>query len=181
MNIISPFIASYEKRIVKNNFLSNLYCFVYRQVVKREINLGFITDQDTVLNIGCGAVPYTAIYMAMLSGAKIWAVDRDREAAEKAGFLIKKLGLQNRVNIINEDGSKIIPVQFTAAVVALQAEPKKHILTNLLANSSTRTRFILREAKKIVQNQYDILPQEYQPVKRLTHIMLTFNSILLIK
>ncbi len=181
MNVIQPFVASYEKRIVKNTFLSSLYCFPYRQVVKREIDLGLITAQDTVLNIGCGAVPFTAIYLAILSGAKVWAVDRDREAVEKAGFYIKKLDLQNRVNIINEDGSEIIPVQFTAAVVALQAEPKKQILSNLLPNSSSGTRFILREARKLVQNHYDSLPKEYQPVGRLTHFMQTFNSVLFIK
>ena len=181
MGFIQPLVASWEKRIYRSPLLSNLYGLPYHQVIKKEVDLANITAQDIILNIGCGAVPFTAIYLATLSGAKVWAVDRDREAVAKARVCLKKLNLQDRINVIKREGNENIEVHFTAAVVALQAEPKSNILTNLLTSSPSGARLIFREARKLLQSQYDYLPKEFHFVKQITHYAQTFNSVLFVK
>lgn len=180
MTLIKPIVASLEKKVANAPLIPYLYCLPYQQVVRREISLADITADDVVLNIGCGSVPFTAIFLAKLSGARVYAVDNDEEAVKKANIYLKKVGLEKQVTAIYQEGSHKLPMSFTAAVVALQAEPKKDILINLINNSQRGTRFVFREARKFVQNQYEDLPQGYQPLAKAQHKNQTFSSVLFV-
>ncbi len=181
MELIKPLFASWEKKAFKSTILSRLYSLPYRHVIKNEIELAGITGQDLVLNIGCGAVPYTAIYLHYFTGAKVWAVDRDREAVEKAHFYLKRLNLLREIKLLHRDAAESIPADFTTALVAVQAEPKASIMDNLLACGGIGKRFVFREAKKYAQSQYDLLPRQRDPVERVKHELLAFNSVLFVQ
>ncbi len=181
MEIIKPLFSSLEKKVFKSTILSRLYSLPYRHVIKNEIELAGITGQDVALNIGCGAVPYTAIYLHYFTGARVWAVDRDRDAVEKACFYLKHLNLLGYVTPIYRDAAESIPADFTTALVAVHAEPKASIMDNLVNCGGTSKRLVFREAKKYAQSQYDILPSQYEPVKRVRHEFLAFNSVLFLK
>ncbi|UNC93009.1 SAM-dependent methyltransferase [Candidatus Contubernalis alkaliaceticus] len=179
MQIIQPVVSYIEKTCSKKKMLINLYTSFYKDVVTREITLANISCQDTVLNIGCGAIPFTAIHLARLTGAKVWAVDRDINAVEGARYSLKLLGLTKKVLVIEGDGSEKIPSGFTAAVVALQAEPKETIFKNLFSLGSPGARLIFRHPSPSYKSFYDQLPEKYCPAAHQKQNMKTFDKSLL--
>lgn len=183
MKIIQPLVRSWEKNTSSIFFLAKLYSRFFRRVVEKEIELAEITEKDTILNIGCGAVPFTAYYLALLSGAKVWAVDCDDEAIEKASFFLQHLnGAASRVKLVREEGSSFVPENFTAAVVALQAEPKEEIFHHLIKTAPSGGRLVFRQAKERFKSHYDALPQGVKPLAYVQQNKQTFDlSLLFVK
>lgn len=182
MNLIKPSVACLEKKICRIPLLVSLYSRPYREVIKNEIGLAQICAKDTVLNIGCGAVPFTAIQIAALTGATVWAMDKDTEAVNRARFCIEHAGLDERVRVIEGNGADAVPSGFTVAIVALQAEPKENILDNLLDASVSGGRLVFRRATKRFKQCYDLLPLKIKPVAEVKQQMQTFDgSVLYLK
>lgn len=166
-----------EKILSKMPFGANLYARPYRQVVKNEIALAQIGIDDVVLNIGCGAVPFTAIYLALLTGAKIWAVDRDRKAVDCARLYCQKIGLKEQIQFIEADGTQKIFVDFTVAVVALGAEPKALIMDNLLYQANPGIRLVFRQPDNFFKGCYDHLSQDWAEIVSVRQAGKAFNSV----
>lgn len=182
MNLIKPSVACLEKKICHFPLLVNLYSRPYRQVIINEIGLAQISAADKVLNIGCGAVPFTALQIAALTGATVWAMDRDADAVKRARFCIEQAGMDERVRVIEGNGAYNVPSGFNVAIVALQAEPKEDILDNLLAAALTGGRLVFRRANNYFKQCYDRLPLKMDPVAEVKQHMQTFDrSVLYIK
>ena len=160
-----------------------LYSAYYRQVVSNEIALADITAADTVLNIGCGAIPFTAILIARLAGASVVAVDRDPRAVALARGCVKKLGLDHLIRVVHGDGAEQLPVAFDVAVVALQAEPRAQILSRLMQAQGTRRgrRIVTRVPSGTFRQQYDPMPSQYPVAAHVPQGMKTFDrSVLMV-
>jgi len=179
MGPIQTVVSTLEKYCSRFPFLVGLYSRPYLKVVQREINLAKITFMDRVLNVGCGAIPFTAIHVAVLTGAKVWAMDRDIEAVRHARFCLEKMGLMEQVQVMEGDASLCIPVNFTAAIVALQAEPKELIMNNMLAKALPESRLIFRHPCISYEKHYDRLPNRYNHAGQVNHDMQTFDRSLL--
>lgn len=179
MRIIQPLIGTLEKWCSINSYSARLYSLPYRKTVQREIDLAGITSSDRVLNIGCGAVPFTAVYLSLLSGAEVCALDLDREAVERARAYLKKKELPGRIQVVEGDGALYTSHGFTAVVVALQAEPKEDILNNLFSWSPPGSRFVFRQPSPLYENHYDSLPAGYKPLDQVQQNMKTFDRSLL--
>lgn len=175
MGVIKDVVASWEKKCNNIPALFNLYARPYKGIVNKELQLAEIDDRDYVVNIGCGAMPFTAVYIAKLSGAKVCAIDYDQQAVKRARNCIKNLGLTEQIEVKVSDGTSYSAEDFTAGLVALQAEPKKEILENLLATANQGSRFVFRRARKAFSQQYDFLPEEYEAEATVKQWMLTFN------
>ncbi len=93
--------------------------------------------------------------------------------------MTKKKGLSHKTEVIEGDGSKNIPTGFTVAIVALQAEPKKEILNNLLSKSRLGTRLIFRQAGGFLRKQYGFLPKNCSPTNLVRQNMKTIDSSVL--
>ncbi len=158
MRIIAPVVAMMEKKIATNKALMSLYSKIYYEVVKNEIALAGITATDRVLNIGCGGTPFTALLIAKFTGARVWAIDNDQSAVDVARKCIAAQKLENLITVFKHDGRDPLPLDFEVAVVALQAEPKKEILDNLIAKGGGNARLIFRNPRQKVAHQYDRLP-----------------------
>lgn len=65
--------------------------------------------------------------------------------------------LEKKIILYHGDGSREIPVDFTVALVALQARPKEGILKMLLERAGPTSRFIFRLPRKEFQNIYGTL------------------------
>lgn len=179
MVIIQPVIAYWEKLSSRIPFLANMYSYYYRQVVQNEIELAEISENDVVLNVGCGAIPFTAIHVAKKTKAKVYAIDKDREAVERARVCFEQRGLSGCAQVIECDGAKCIPVNFTVAIVALQAEPKTVLLENLLKAVAPGGRLIFRKPSKSVENHYENLPTSPAFAGAVRQKMKTFDSSVL--
>ena len=158
MKIIPGVVAFLEKKIAVNRTVVSLYANFYREVVKNEIKLAEITEKDRVLNIGCGGIPFTAILVARLTGARVWAIDCDKDAVEVARRCVAAQQLEKLVTVVHMDGGDTIPFNFDVAVVALQAKPKNKILENLLQSSDSKVRLVFRRPRRELGHQYDLLP-----------------------
>lgn len=182
MGLIQPLISTWEKCISSLPFAAHLYSRPYRQVVAREIELAEISASDKVLNIGCGAVPFTAAHIALLTGAKVWALDRDPQAIKGAKACLLNARLHEKVKVLEGDGAKALPAGFDVAIVALQAEPKKEILNNLISAMRPGARLIFRQPSPRFADHYDSLPAAIVPDGMVRHEMQTFDqSVLIVK
>ncbi len=182
MGLIQPLICTWEKCISGLPFAAELYSRPYRQVVEKEIALAEINGSARVLNIGCGAVPFTAIHLVLITGAEVWAQDRDPQAVKRAELCVQNAGLKKKVRVFEGDGSKAIPTGFDIALVALQAEPKLNILHNLLAALQPGGRIVFRLPSPKFKNHYDSLPESIPFAGDVRHGMQTFDrSVLLFK
>ena len=182
MKIIKRVVSFLEKRIVKYPLFFRLYSYPYKNILKKEIALADISKKDRVLNIGCGSVPFSAIYTAQLTGANVFGIDIDEEACNKAVDLVRRLDLENKLKIFVDNGVTVDPSGYTVILIALQAAPKKDILQNLLQNADKGTRIIFRIPRHCFENQYGNLPKNCSIQESTKQLMLTFDkSVLLIK
>lgn len=179
MGPIQTAVSALEKYCSRSSLLAGLYSLPYKKVVQREVELARITSRDRVLNVGCGAIPFTAIHVANLTGAQVWAMDRDGEAVEHARFCLKKMGMTGQIQVIEGDASLCIPSNFTAAIVALQAEPKALILDNMLSSALQESRLVFRHPCLSYESHYDRLPSSYCYTGQVEHNMQTFDRSLL--
>ena len=71
MRIIAPVVSKFESICSSMPWIVKRYMSFYDKVLDREIALAGISETDTVLNIGCGSIPFSAIYESVgLSGHK---------------------------------------------------------------------------------------------------------------
>ncbi len=177
--IIAPLVAQFEKYGSILPVIPALYALPYRRVLDREINLAGITHKDKVLNIGCGGIPYSAIYIARKTGARVHAVDIDEQAVVCAQRCIASQGLSHLITLEHSPGEHTRCTDFTAALVALQARPKQAILEHLLAQGASGRRVIMRRAQPHLHGEYDPLPELYSFQGEVMQHMKTFISSVL--
>lgn len=179
MKIIPGLVAFLEKKVARNRVLVSLYGGYYRQVIDNEINLAAISAHDRVLNVGCGAIPFTAILIARKTGAKVWAIDCDETAALIARQCVAAQQLEHLVTVMHLDGTEEIPFDFDVAVVALQAKPKNDILENLLKYGGPQARLVFRRPRSELAHQYDLLPARPYFSDCINQGMATFDQSVL--
>lgn len=179
MGIIQPMVRFLEKQISFCPPLIRLYMAPYRTVIQREIDLADIGPDDTVLNIGCGAVPFTAIHVARMTQAQVRAVDRDEKAVHKARLLVCAMGLEEYIQVEVGHGEEYLQYPFTVALVALQVVPKEEVWNSLFQQAPSGGRLIFRSPAPKYCTQYDDLPPQYIPSAMVHQPMKTFNRSLL--
>lgn len=178
--VISPVVRAIEEALLAVPFLPRLYMAPYKTVIKREIKLAKLKPGKRILQIGAGSIPFTAIYLAQLAQVSVCAIDTDQDAVHKARAWIKKLGLTNCIEIEVGNGKDFPASKFDAAFVALQAEPKKEIISNLLAQGEDGMRVVIRQPRERFLSQYDQVPENWLYGKKIKHRMITFSSSILI-
>ncbi|WP_291318643.1 nicotianamine synthase family protein [Desulfonatronospira sp.] len=175
MSWIPMAVAAWEKMSSSSKILTWLYSRPYRQVIENEIKLANLGKDDIVLNIGCGAVPFTALYTAKLAGSRVYALDIDPCAAGYASQCVKMAGLEDRITVMHADGAQDFRHYFTASIVALQAAPKNRILETMQKKSPLGARFIFRLASHQYKDHYDCLQTQILPDAVTSQPMRTFD------
>ncbi len=94
MSIISPFVAWLERRCARSRLFFYAYAAPYRRLVARELRLAGVDSRHTLVHIGCGSLPFTAVLAARISGCRVIAVDSDEQAARNARATVRRLGLE---------------------------------------------------------------------------------------
>lgn len=181
--MIKKIISNLEKICGPIYPLAAGYKEIYRDVIINEINLGRITEKDCVLNIGCGAIPFTALLISEITGASVTAIDRDFSACQAAKKTVKSFKLDHLVSVVHGEASQYLfqylwqPGCFDVAVIALQAEPKYKIIENLRGIVS---RIILRVPSDPFLGQYDPIPTDLHILESVQQNMKTFNQSALV-
>jgi len=156
----------------------SVYTRMYRGVVDKEIALAGITRRDRVLNVGCGAAPFTGLLVARKTGARVLCVERDDEVAAHAERSVAGQSLGGAVEVLVGDAMAGVP-EFDVAVVALQATPKLEVLRTLAKCSGPEARLVVRDSAKWCQDMYDRLPPGLTPRASVYHHMGALHSSVL--
>ena len=173
-SFIKILIAKFEKISMANSFFYKMYSAPYTGVLNREIKLANINEKDTVLNVGCGGMPFTAIYIAKKTGARVIAIDIDKNAINTARQTIKNYNLENKISLVHVDGKHYPFENFNKALIALQASPKNDILNSLAKKIKNNGMILFRQAREKFNHQYDML-DTHQNNGFVKHKMLTFD------
>ena len=165
MELIRPTVQKLEKICKGNSFLFKLYALPYKKTVYREVELGEISKSDRVLNIGCGALPFTSFHLYKLTGASIIAVDLDEKAVSEARNLLTKLKIsEEKILPVNLSALEAVDkFDFNKVVAALQTEGKEELLEAIkekAVKKGINIDFIVREPRSGFVNQYDNISYE---------------------
>ena len=137
-----------------------LYCLTkkyYEKTVKREVELAEITADDHVLVVGGGPCPHSGILIHELTGARVTIIDNQQNCVDCSIQLIKKLGLQEHIDIKLEDGINTKTWKYSVVHLALQISPKGEVLKSLDRNARIGTRILVRLPKESLKNLYSYI------------------------
>ena len=154
-------VARLEKSCSVAPRLFDLYTRLYRSVVDREIELAEIDEDDVVLNVGCGAMPFTAALIAKRSGATVYALDHDQSVVREARRNLARAGVADDVEVVVEDGREVVgdgtrlPESCSVAIVALQAEPKDELIDRYRQTQGGPNRLVVRQPRPTFSADYD--------------------------
>ncbi|TVR61225.1 MAG: methyltransferase domain-containing protein [Spirochaetaceae bacterium] len=180
VRLIKPFVAWLERRFANSAWFFRLYSLPYHRLVSRELKLAAVSRIDTVLSVGCGALPFTAVLAHRLSRARVIAVDIDPVAAARAAALIRRLGLSESITVVTGDAATAVLPTATVALVALQAAPKDDIWHNLRRSlDPTQGRAVFRLPRRGLEIEYGRFSNETAVVGRARHRMPTFDESVL--
>ncbi len=117
-----------ESIAVRFALLSKLYYrVVYKNMLEKEMEMVDLQPGASVLHVGSGAYPYTALYLAQ-KGFFVEAWDYNNAAVKKAGELIQKKNMADRIQVVRADGCQMNAHQHDAIWVSLNVSPKAKIL-----------------------------------------------------
>lgn len=150
-----------------------------------------IHKNHTIVFIGSGPLPLTAIMLVEKYYQKLVVVDSSKEACDISSKLIKKLGLQNKISVVCQDGAKYnnyssFNTIFVAALAGVDENTKCRIFSkikkcapedvHILARSSWGKRKMLYPPVPL--NSYKIfrLVTELRPIDTIINSMVIFTN-----
>ncbi|NYB52125.1 MAG: methyltransferase [Methanobacteriaceae archaeon] len=116
----------------------------YQGLIKNENQLVKFTPQQKVVFIGGGPLPLTLILLNKLFQAQGVSVEIMPEVAELSRQVIKKLGLESQIRVVEGDETVLKEIDYTVVMVAALAEPKERVFANLWDIVDTVTPVIYR-------------------------------------
>ena len=177
-----------EKKFSKYDSLIKLYSLYYRNIVEKEIQLANVKSCDKVLCIGGGSIPCTAIEIANQTNAHIHVLDIDESAVECARHVIEKLGLHEKITVINGKGQDIDIGPYDVVHLALQVSPKEEVLKNVWEKSKEGNRIIVRMPRKTLNPFYSNITDDFikKNLKAISSVAIgykakTMNEVLLME
>ena len=126
----------------------------YEKIVADEIVLGDIKKQEQVLCIGGGAFPATAIEINRQTGANVDVLDCDQDAVSHAADLLKRMHLDQKINVFLGCGQAFNPKKYEVIHIALQVRDREKILEHLQKNTLPGTRILARFPREWMESFY---------------------------
>ena len=119
----------------------------YREEAK---NLDF-SNIKSILHIGSGAFPITAIVLADLFNGRIVTIDKNPIAVKIAQNVIKKKNLAKRVEVLCGDGLSFDVSHFDVVIISSCSVPKEEILTHVFTKTKDTCTIIVRELSSEIE------------------------------
>lgn len=143
-----------EKVICSSKKLVEVYGKYYDKIVEKEVKLAALTDEDRLLCIGGGSVPWTAMLFARMTGARVDVVDTDHRAICNGQRVVKMFGLDDKVRVMRSNGLWLDASIYDAVHIALQVSPKGRVLDHLYKCCRSGTKIIMRMPKESLAYDY---------------------------
>lgn len=178
--MLKSIIKSLEKVLSYTTWGINRYQKPYEPVVKKELSMVSLNHHHKVLNIGCGAIPFTAIIIAQHTQAQVVAVDTDIKAIKRAKKVVKKLELEAFITCVHVGKKTVIQKRFDVVFLALQTKPLTWVI-DAYHHAEHPPLFIARVPKKAYAKHYDLLPGDINVIDRVDYTMKAFDQSVLFK
>ncbi len=141
----------------------------YQKLVEKEIKIAGIQPGMRVIQVGCGPYPFSAIMLAK-QGCKVEAIDNDPQALERAGYVLEKLGLKEKVDLKLIDGHRVDYGEFDRVFVSLHVEPKDSVLQKAIAEMGARGKVVFRNPRGFLKLFYSGVQPQKLPVPIFSRI-----------
>jgi len=133
-----------ESLAVRSSWVSSLYSYLfYEDLLEKELALADLEKAASVLHIGCGACPYTALYLAQ-KGCRVDACDCCMDAVYKAQTVVAKQGYSSKITIFPRNGTSIDCSIYDAVWISLNTYPKKKVILQALKTMKPGGKLIYR-------------------------------------
>jgi len=129
----------------------------YEKKLKREVDMANLAPGDSVLQIGCGPSPYTAIFLAKC-GLNVTALDYHEEAAQKAQSLVRKRKMEDVITIVCADGSNVECSEYDAVWVSLNVSSKAKVVNHAFLSLKEGGVLIYRNVPKWLSSRFTSIP-----------------------
>jgi hypothetical protein len=182
-NIVDHSFRFVESILTRVTQFADLYTGYYQDMIRDESSMAGISSSTSVLHIGCGAVPNTAVTLARLTGAKVTAVDNDPNAVKKAICYVKQVQMQKLVHIKTGDGVAYPVQNFGIIILSLGVEPIGKVLRHIAFSSDLNAKIIYRRTR---YGKHSPIPRDIFVVKNCVkhHMFRIFSfteALLLVK
>jgi precorrin-6B methylase 2 len=111
---------------------------------EKESKIFDLSSAKSILHIGCGAYPITAMTLAKINGAKITVIDKNPEIIKLAENVIQEKNLCKRITIEQGDGTNYPVEEFDTIIISGCAFPKQQILEHVFQNAKSGSKTIFR-------------------------------------
>ena len=88
-------------------------------------------EKKTFVFLGSGPLPLTLIMFNMVTGCKCIGIEQFEDVAELSRKVLKRLGLDNDIEIITGDEKTIADLDYDILMIAAFAEPKDRVFANV--------------------------------------------------
>lgn len=122
----------------------------YKDIVYKEAMLAQIRPSDSILCIGGGPCPFSAIMLHKLTGAKVTVIDNDWTCIQPARQILSRLDLADAVKVLHHDGCAVNQISihdYTVIHLAAQISPIEGIVQHIQRYAAPGTRLLIRTPK----------------------------------
>lgn len=103
----------------------------YIGLIENEMQLAKFNENKTFVFLGSGPLPLTLIMFNMVTGCKCIGIEQFEEVAELSRKVLKRLGLDDGIEIITGDEKTIANLDYDILMIAAFAEPKDRVFANV--------------------------------------------------
>jgi precorrin-6B methylase 2 len=103
----------------------------YIGLIDNERQLAKFNEDKTFVFLGSGPLPLTIIMFNMVTGCKCIGIEQDPDVAELSRKVLKRLGLDEGIEIITGNEKTIADLDYDILMIAAFAEPKDRVFANV--------------------------------------------------
>lgn len=170
-----------EKIIPYDKLILDRYIDWHKKLVGNEIELAGIKKNHKVLNIGCGSIPATCIFVHKATNAELVGIDNDPSAVKKALKILKIMNLSDKIEIKNEDAINCNVKEFDIILISRGIVEIEKVLKHISINSKKDVVIVARLFPEYEERSLDKLLTKTNFYKIDKKCYGEFNSILIRK
>lgn len=125
------------------------------RLLTKELELIGDTNFNSIIFIGSGPFPITAILLHKLTGKKVDCLELHGESADISRKVLKRLGLSDVIQVHEGNGSTFDLSSYDIVLAALLAKPKSRILQNVLTSGKPEAKILCRTSEGLRKLLYE--------------------------
>lgn len=142
-----------------------------RPIIRREVEMAGLNENDVFLQIGSGSMPYTSYIIASITGAQVDGIDIDQLALRNAHRFADIYGKEfnGQVNIRYGNGMDYDVSAYDCIMISLGVEGLEQVFKNIVDTGKKDVRILYREVTRY--DNEDVVPSDFVVEKTLCHPM----------